>query len=235
MTYTENKLEILPTSQIIFPTSPILSNLGYHIDLLKEMTRPNYLRESFDNRLTFGKFGEKVFQLALKMQLIKNGGFEELGQQLTKQNKMKMLKKEWEALVEENAIHGDVRFINLLTGLYEYVDVKTTDFIAVDSLDRFRRDGWYMLNTITISNKFFYFLVRNNDAFRNAVMQKAVPSIYDAEVYGYNVDFNNHLNQANHPGLEFMFMDPEIYRWQLIKPLRLELYDLGINNLLPNY
>lgn len=198
---------------------------------LLEMSGPNYLSAGFNQRLEYGILAERIFLIALELGIIENNGFEHLFIVFHKD----LSKPERDLLVEDNARNGDVKFINKFSKEKEHIDVKATNFIASHSLSRFRPDGWYMLNAMMISDAKFYYLVRNNQAFRDAVTEKGAATLSKrGDVVGYNVDFDKHLNKAYHPGLEFYEMDPNKYR-KFIGEFRIWLSDLGINNLLKKY
>lgn len=121
-----------------------------------------------------------------------------------------MSRDEWAAEVHKNAVDGDFR-IRLDGGEWMYIDVKGGSRIAKDSLDRFRSDGWYLMNAVGDSGSKFYYLVRNNAAFQQAVREIGI-----LEGNLYDIHFDRTLDINKYRDIEInKLLDPTDYESSL--------------------
>lgn len=115
----------------------------------------------FRDRLCWGESGEKVFILACLLGIIScedcRPGFSVKSNDVISSN--------------INAVNGDAQMIFPYSGhKIQFVDVKNTEFVSLDSIQAFNEEGWYFFNAFQLKKK-QHFLILNNQAFKDWVMQ----------------------------------------------------------------
>lgn len=196
----------------------ILSQLGYtKDDLTKLFIRPKEGPEGFDARLEQGKFAEKFFVYVVNNTMLFNEPCKAEWLDCVTEG---LSFKERQEVIVDNAINGDCR-IKFGKSDWQHIDVKKSSTVVEKSLTRFRSDGWYMFNALSLTRNNYY-LVKNNDEFKKAVRETGCKIQLYNDVK-WDILFNK-LNKRDYPDLDFLEMDPAVYRLMVSK-IRCELQD----------
>lgn len=171
-------------------------------------------KKTFKGRYNYGYMGELLVHQALARQIVQNNGWVPAPEVIGGQNNS----------VHNNARNGDVYFTSFDTRLVEFMDVKATNFVSQDSLDVFREDGWYFLNALVESSSMPYFMIRNNQAFKDYLKANA-QHLRDDNKNGYRLNFSDIPPNPKDYGLElYSHMDASKYL-KLIRELKRALVD----------
>jgi hypothetical protein len=200
-----------------------------HISVIERLGKPaefysellSLPEHGFKNRLKRGLFAEEFFVTALEI----SGCLERPYEVLRPDTGIRedMLWEHKAPLIEKNAREGDLS-LRFEKGPWLPVDVKMGPSIADDSLGRFSPDGYYMINALSLS-KDFYFIVKNNDAFRDAI-RKIDGRIEDGRKM-FDVPFSR-ITESTYPGCDFksLVIDPIKYKavvWRFVLDLEKKL------------
>jgi len=179
-----------------------------------QQTQDKFNKRTFKGRYHFGRVGELLFMLALDRGIIEN---------FPKYVDAPKVEERDRTAVQINAINGDVEFYRKANfkddGVLwekknkrkEFVDVKSTLFVAMDSLDRFRDDGWYFVNGLTENLSMGYYMIRNNAGFRKLIDDHwahfkhasldgvIIPFTYlPSEPKAYGLDMYSHMDASKY-------------------------------------
>lgn len=154
---------------------------------IRVMSTPEKFNKStFQGRLNFGIAAEALVLVAMERGIIENYPTAVAAPPVNPDDK-------WS--IKQNAMNGDIYFYsknsnNNISGMYECLDVKGTNFIAHASLGVFRRDGWYFLNALVESPSMAYIMIRNNDAFQKYISDNMM-HVEDTVNNGVRLNFSD--------------------------------------------
>lgn len=130
-----------PTIEEILLTSEGLAEQMINVIIVEEDKKRTNSNYKFNYR---GKMGEMCVAMALKLGIIKNNGWG-FGPGVTAE----FGTQEFWAQTAVDRINGDLWFVNPDTGFTEFIDVKNTEWVGLNSFNTFRKgknDGYYLFN-----------------------------------------------------------------------------------------